>query len=42
VFNGDEQTGDLFMEYHQLIEVFGRCDMPPFTLIQCLRKHLYS
>ena len=42
VFNGGEQTGDLFMEYYQLIDVFGKCDMAPFTLIRRLREHLYS
>lgn len=40
VFNGDEQTGDLFMEYHQVIEVLGRCDLAPFTMIRRLKEYV--
>jgi len=41
-FNGNEQTGDIFMEYHKVIEFFGRCDLAPFTMIRRLRNHIYS
>lgn len=41
VFTGDEKGADLFLEYHKVIEIFGTCDMAPFTLIRRLRDHLY-
>ena len=40
VFNGCEQAGDLFLEYHNLIEVLGRCDLAPFTMIRRLREYV--
>jgi len=40
VFNGDEQTGDLFLEYHQVIETLGRCDLAPFTMIRRLKEYV--
>ena len=42
VFTGDEKSADLFLEYHKVIEIFGTCDMAPFTLMRCLRNHLCS
>jgi len=41
-FEGSEQTGDLFLEYHNLIEILGRCDLAPFTMIRRLRNHIHS
>jgi len=40
VFNGDEQAGDLFLEYHRVIETLGGCDFAPFTMIRRLREHV--
>jgi len=40
VFNGDEHTGDLFLEYYNLIEVLGRCDLAPFTIIRRLKEYV--
>jgi len=40
VFDGDEKTGDLFLEYHKLIEILGRCDLAPFTMIRRLKKYV--
>ena len=40
VFKGSEQAGDLFLEYHNLIEVLGRCDLAPFTMIRRLREYV--
>jgi len=40
VFNGNKQAGDLFLEYHNLIEVLGRCDLAPFTMIRRLREYV--
>ena len=42
VFNGGEETEDLFLEYHQLVEILGSCDLAPITMIRRLRNHLYS
>ena len=42
VFEGSEQAGDLFLEYHNLVEVLGRCDLAPFTMIRRLRNHIHS
>ena len=42
VFNGDERTGDLFLEYHQVIETLGRCDLAPFTMIHRLKEYVIS
>ena len=40
VFNGSEQAGDLFLEYHNLIEVLGRCDLAPITMVRKLREYM--
>ena len=40
VFNGSEQADDLFLEYHNLIEVLGRCDLAPFTMVRRLREYV--
>ena len=40
VFNGDEQIGDLFLEYHQVIEILGGCDLAPFTMIRKLKEYV--
>ena len=40
VFNGSEQAVDLFMEYHNLIEVICRCDLAPFTMIRRLKEYV--
>ena len=42
VFNGNERVGDLFLEYHQVIEVLGRCDLAPFTMIRRLKEYIYQ
>lgn len=39
-FNGSERAGDLFLEYHNLIEILGRCDLAPFTMIRRLREYV--
>ncbi|MFC1814155.1 hypothetical protein ACFL03_15835 [Thermodesulfobacteriota bacterium] len=41
-FEGSELAGDLFLEYHNMVEVLGRCDLAPFTMIQRLRNHIHS
>ena len=40
VFNGEKQTGDIFLEYHQVIEVLGGCDLAPFTMIRRLKEYV--
>ena len=40
VFNGNQQEGDLFLEYHQVIEVLGKCDLAPFTMIRRLKEYV--
>jgi len=40
VFAGDEKTGDLFLEYHKLIETLGRSDLAPFTVIRRLKEYV--
>jgi len=39
-FNGSEQIGDLFLEYHKLIEVLGKSDFAPFTMIHRLKEYI--
>jgi len=41
VFNGEEQTGDIFLEPHQVIQVLGRYDLAPCTIIRCLKDYVY-
>jgi hypothetical protein len=40
VFEGDEKTGSIFLESHQVKEVLGREDLAPFNAIKRLREHL--
>ncbi len=42
VFNGGERIGELFLEYHQVIEFFGRCGLAPHTIIKRLKDYVYS
>jgi len=40
VFKGNERVGDMFLEYHQVIEVLGRCDLAPYTIIRRLKEYI--
>ena len=40
VFNGPDQTGDIFLEQHQVEETIGRDDLEPFTIIRRLMPYL--
>ena len=42
VFVGEEQTGDIFIEQHQVIEVLGRDDLVPHTIIRRLKEYVLS
>jgi hypothetical protein len=41
VFEGDTKSADIFLEAHQVIEVLGKDDLAPFTMIRRLCDHLY-
>jgi len=36
IFKGDEQTGDIFIDSHQVEETVGRDDLAPYTIIRRL------
>ena len=38
VFNGDDRTGEIFLEPHQVTEVLGRDDLAPFTIVRRLQE----
>lgn len=40
VFKGDEQTGDIFIDSHQVKETLGRDDLTPPTIIRRLMPHM--
>jgi hypothetical protein len=40
VFQGDEQTGDIFIDSHQVEETVGRDDLAPCTIIRRLMPYL--
>ena len=40
VFSVNEIVGDMFLEYHQVIEVLGRCDLAPYTMIRRLKEYI--
>ena len=40
VFKGDEQTGDIFIDNHQVEEIVGRDDLSPYTIIRRLMPHI--
>jgi hypothetical protein len=40
VFEGDERIGDIFLEAHQVIEVLGRDDLAPFTIVRRLSYYI--
>ena len=42
VFMGEEQTGDIFIEQHQVIEVLGRDDLAQHTIIRRLKEYILS
>jgi len=41
VFKAEEQTGDIFLEEHQVIEVLGGYDLAPCTIIKQLKDYIY-
>ena len=41
LFEGDTKSGDIFLEAHQVIEVLGRDDLSPLTVIRRLCDYLY-
>ena len=40
VFEGGTKSADIFLEAHQVIEVLGRDDLAPFTMIRRLCNYL--
>ena len=40
VFKGDDQTGDIFIDSHQVKETLGRDDLSPPTIIKRLMPHM--
>ena len=38
IYEGDEKLGDIFLEYHHLIETLGRVDFRPITLAKRLKE----
>jgi hypothetical protein len=40
VFNGDEQTGDIFIDSHQVKDTLGRDDLAPYTIIRRLMPYM--
>ena len=40
VFRGDVKSGDIFLEAHQVIDVLGRDDLAPFTIVRRLRDYV--
>ena len=40
IFEGDTKSGDIFLEAYQVIEVLGRYDLEPFTIVRRLRDHV--
>ena len=40
VFEGDSKSGDIFLEAHHVIEVLGRDDLAPFTIVRKLRGYV--
>ena len=42
VFAGDDKTGDIFLEAHQVIEVLGKDDLAPFTIAIRLSDYVQS
>mgnify|MGYP006995682595 CR=1 FL=1 len=40
VFKGEEKTGDIFIDSHQVEETFGREDLSPPTIIRRLMPYL--
>ena len=42
VFVGEEQTGNIFIEQHQVIEVLGRHELVPHTIIRRLKEYVLS
>ena len=39
-FEGDQRIGDIFLEAHQVIEVLGKDDLAPFTIIRRLKGYV--
>jgi hypothetical protein len=39
-FEGDDKSGDIFLEAHQVIEVLARDDLAPFTIIRRLKDYV--
>jgi len=40
VFNGNEAVGDIFLQGDDVIEILGREDLAPFTIIRRLRGYV--
>ena len=40
VFRGDEQTGDIFIDSHQIKETIGNDELSPCTIIRRLMPHI--
>jgi hypothetical protein len=40
VFAGDDKTGDIFLEAHQVLEALGKNDLAPFTIIRRLSDYV--
>ncbi|PQP35743.1 hypothetical protein C6A37_00825 [Desulfobacteraceae bacterium SEEP-SAG9] len=40
VFAGDDKTGDIFLEAHQVLEELGKDDLAPFTIAIRLRDYV--
>jgi len=40
VFDSADVVGDIFLEAHQVTEIFGRDDLAPFTMIHRLRPYM--
>lgn len=40
IFEGDTKSGGIFLEADQVIEVLGRYDLAPFTIVRRLRDHV--
>ncbi len=40
VFKDEEQTGDIFLESHEVTEILGRYDLAPCTIIKRLRDYV--
>ncbi len=38
IYEGDDKLGEIFLEYHRLMEALGRVDLEPITLAKRLKE----